>query len=397
MSTVLFLQDEGLHAVAFQPYYAQAVANHLATEYKLALYPYNDLKIFEIGAGNGSMMTGVLDYLRDSEPEVYKRTHYHTIEISQQLADLQLARASAAGHSGRVSTVRQSIFDWNQVVTDPCFFLAFEVLDNLSHDVVRYTLEDETPLQCLVEIDERGDFSEIYEPVSDPLIRRFLDIRRDIRRHNPSAHSTLHPILARSPLLRKIYASLPFAPNLSPPDFLPTQSLMLLDVLRNKFPAHRILMSDFDELPDTIPGRMAPVVQTRYGGQSVTCSTYLVSQGWFDIFFPTDFRFLRDMYEWVMAGKDKTHARLHHHSQKQIQLNGGHAGPEQQLQQQGMSDSEMRRIAEVGVGLGWGNRKPLRVLSHRQFLERYGEPEYTMLKDGTNPMLDLYENADFIY
>lgn len=373
-----------------QPYYAQAVANHLATEYKLALYPYNDLKIFEIGAGNGSMMTGVLDYLRDNEPEVYKRTHYHTIEISQQLADLQLARASAAGHSGRVSTVRQSIFDWKQVITDPCFFLAFEVLDNLSHDVVRYTLEDETPLQCLVEIDDRGDFTEIYEPVSDPLIRRFLDIRREIRRHNPYAHTTLHPILAKSPLLRKIYASMPFAPNLSPPDFLPTQSLMLLDVLRHKFPAHRVLMSDFDELPDTIPGRLAPVVQTRYEGQSVTCSTYLVSQGWFDIFFPTDFRFLRDMYEWVMAGKDKVHARNQHRK-----LGSGENQGEEPKQV--MSDSEMRRISELGVGLGWGNRKPLRVLSHRQFLERYGEPEYTMLKDGTNPMLDLYENADFIY
>lgn len=386
--------------VRLQPYYAQAVANHLATEYKLALYPYNDLKIFEIGAGNGSMMTGVLDYLRDSEPEVYKRTHYHTIEISQQLADLQMQRASAAGHTGRVSTTRQSIFDWNQVVTEPCFFLAFEVLDNLSHDVVRYTVEDETPLQCLVEINERGDFSEIYEPVSDPLIQRFLDIRRDIRRPNSYAHSTLHPLLSRSPLLRKVYASMPFAANLSPPDFLPTQSLLLLDVLRNKFPAHRILMSDFDELPDTVPGRNAPVVQTRYEGQSVTCSTYLVSQGWFDIFFPTDFRFLRDMYEWVMAGKDRTHARNHHHHYHQKshrQLGNSSAGPEQQLQQQGMSDNEMKRIAEIGVGLGWGNRKPLRVLSHKQFLERYGEPEYTMLKDGSNPMLDLYENADFIY
>lgn len=333
------------------------------------------------------MMTGVLDYLRDSEPEVYKRTHYHTIEISQQLADLQLARASAAGHSERVSTVRQSIFDWNQVVTDPCFFLAFEVLDNLSHDVVRYTMEDETPLQCLVEIDNRGDFTEVYEPVSDPLIKRFLDIRRDIRRHNPYAQSTLHPILAKNALLRKAYASLPFAPNLSPPDFLPTQSLMLLDVLRNKFPAHRILMSDFDELPDTVPGRLAPVVQTRYEGQSVTCSTYLVSQGWFDIFFPTDFRFLRDMYEWVMAGKDKTHARTY-----KPQALGASISQDKE-----MTDNEMRRISELGVGLGWGNRKPLRVLSHRQFLERYGEPEYTMLKDGTNPMLDLYENAAFIY
>ena len=146
-------------------------------------------------------------------------------------------------------------------------------------------------------------------------------------------------------------------------------------------------MSDFDELPDTVPGRLAPVVQTRYEGQSVTCSTYLVSQGWFDIFFPTDFRFLRDMYEWVMAGKDKTHARTY-----KPQALGASISQDKE-----MTDNEMRRISELGVGLGWGNRKPLRVLSHRQFLERYGEPEYTQLKDGTNPMLDLYENAAFIY
>jgi hypothetical protein len=380
-----------------QPYYAQAVANHLATEYKLSLYPYNDLKIFEIGAGNGSMMTGIMDYLRDCEPEVYKRTHYHTIEISQQLADLQLARAKAAGHSGRVSTTRQSIFDWTQVVEDPCFFLAFEVLDNLSHDVVRYTLDDDTPLQCLIEIDEKGDFAEVYEPVTDPLIRRFLNIRRTIRRHNPYAHSTLSPYLSHNNTLRKIYSALPFAPNLSKPDFLPTQSLLLLDVLKNKFPAHRILMSDFDELPDTVPGRLAPVVQTRYEGQSVTCSTYLVSQGWFDIFFPTDFRFLRDMYEFVMAGKDRN-LKSSLNNAKGSLMNGTEDEQIQSSKRKELRpESETRRMAEVGVGLGWSNRKPLRVLSHRQFLERYGEPEDTMLKDGTNPMLDLYENAAFIY
>ena len=318
-------------------------------------------------------MAGILDFLRQEEPEVYERTRYTIIEISAQLASLQSARAREAGHSSKVKVVQQSIFDWDQVVSDPCFFLAFEVLDNLSHDVVRYTVDDNTPLQCMVEIDDRGDFSEVYEPVSDPLIQRFLKIRRSVRRQSRQAHSSLHPFLSTYPLLRKAYASLPLAPNLSPPDFLPTRSLQLLYQLRDRFPAHRILMSDFDYLPDTVPGRNAPVVQTRYEGQSVTCSTYLVSQGWFDIFFPTDFRFLRDVYEGVMQSEDRAPSS----SSSSPYFEKGNSG--------------------LGAGLGWGSGKPLRVLSHKHFLQRYGEPEYTMLKDGTNPMLDLYENAAFIF
>lgn len=324
-------------------------------------------------------MAGILDYLRLEEPDVYKRTRYTIIEISAQLATLQSIRAQEGGHTTQVKVVQQSIFEWNQVISDPCFFLAFEVLDNLPHDVVRYTTDNDTPLQCIVEIDDRGDFSETYEPVSDQLIKKFLQVRRHIRRNTLSAHTSFHPILSKYPILRKLYGALPLAPNLSPPDYLPTKSLQLLYQLRNKFPAHKILMTDFDHLPDTVPGRNAPVVQTRYEGKTVTCSTYLVSQGWFDIFFPTDFRFLRDMYDKVMQGDDSVPFLSSSTMQTRSETSDLDCG------------SGMR------MGLGWANRKQLRVLSHKQFLERYGEPENTVLQDGTNPMLDLYENAAFIF
>lgn len=42
---------------------------------------------------------------------------------------------------------------------------------------------------------------------------------------------------------------------------------MLLDVLREKFPGHRLLMADFSSLPDAVKGGTAPVVQTRYEGE----------------------------------------------------------------------------------------------------------------------------------
>lgn len=115
-------------------------------------------------------------------------------------------------------------------------------------------------------IDSTGDYTELYEQISDPLIARFLRLRSQTsRRHQRSP--LLNPILSASPLLRKLYSLVPFAPNLTPPEFIPTKQLMLLDVLRDKFPAHRILFSDFSSLPDTIPGENAPVVQTRYEGE----------------------------------------------------------------------------------------------------------------------------------
>lgn len=61
---------------------------------------------------------------------------------------------------------------------------------------------------------------------------------------------------------------MPFAPNLTKPEFIPTRQLQLLEVLRDKFPNHRVLMSDFDTLPDTVHGVNAPVVQTRYQGEA---------------------------------------------------------------------------------------------------------------------------------
>ena len=50
-----------------------------------------------------------------------------------------------------------------------------------------------------------------------------------------------------------------------------------------------------------MPGVCAPVVQTRIRGTMVPCDTFLVKQGYFDIFFPTDFNKLRDMYEHVLT------------------------------------------------------------------------------------------------
>lgn len=148
--------------------------------------------------------------------------------------------------------------------------------DNFPHDVVRYTTDTHEPMQCVVSIDASGDYSELYEPVHDPLIARYLSLRSKLpsSRARASPSPVIHPLLAQSTLLRSIYSTIPFAPNLTAPEFVPTRQLELLEILRDKFPNHRVLMSDFDTLPEAIEGVNAPVVQTRYAGEVRRAPTF---------------------------------------------------------------------------------------------------------------------------
>ncbi len=50
------------------------------------------------------------------------------------------------------------------------------MFDNLAHDVIRFGLEDLTPTKRLCRSTRRGDMHELYEPLSDPLIRRYLSL-----------------------------------------------------------------------------------------------------------------------------------------------------------------------------------------------------------------------------
>ncbi|BGP25613.1 S-adenosyl-L-methionine-dependent methyltransferase [Rhodotorula toruloides] len=409
----------------FKPWYGRALARFLCASYKLNLFPYHDLVIYEIGAGNGTLMGDILDYLAAHEPEVYSRTRYRIIEISERLQGMQRGRAAAGGsrasggdagaaelgrekakqrgHEAKVEIIGKSIFEWDRVVHEPCFFLAMEVMDNFPHDVVRYTTDTHQPLQCVVSIDATGDYTELYEPVTDPLISRYLSLRSRLPsvRSRSSPSPAINPLLARSPLLRSMYSSMPFAANLTQPEFLPTRQLELLEILRDKFPNHRMLMSDFSTLPDAIEGVNAPVVQTRYAGETVPCTTYLVQPGFFDIFFPTDFDTLRELYGLVMSlGSPTTPAQASPFSPSLGQPAPASlpTSPNCGLSPDYFSPSSpsSRRYGGDSTGLGPSGRS-LQVVDHGDFLEEWGETDMTRLGDGSNPLIETYQNAKFIY
>ncbi|CAD6886324.1 unnamed protein product [Tilletia caries] len=399
----------------FKPHYARAIARYIVAEYKLHHYPYDDLVIYELGAGSGALANDVLGYLAAEEPEVYSRTRYRIVEISARLAEQQRQKLSSHFEAGKVHITNCSFLDWDTPVTEPAFVIALEVLDNLAHDVIRYSTSTLEPYQAVVSIDETNEMHELWQPVADPLIARYLDLLEDVRPgQGPPSASHLRYIPA--PLRKLMTEYMPFYPNLTPPHFIPTGQLRFLEVLRDYFPRHRLIASDFDHLPDAVQGIDAPVVQTRYRGTMVPVTTYTVLQGFFDIFFPTDFELMQDVYGLVMeegagaqgrrgVGRWTAQASLAAAAASQSQGSRGTEGTTMVHPDKVRGDEQPVLPSSLGSSFFFSAgtheafsqrrlRRP-RLCTHAEFLERYAEVERTMLRDGTNPMVSWYANASF--
>lgn len=330
----------------FKPYYGHAIARQLLHQYRSHYHPHTNLCIYEIGGGNGTLMLNILDYIYDNDREVYDHMQYRLVEISRQLARRQRETIENSvhgqSHLQHIEIIQRDILTWSLPEPSPCYVLGMEVVDNLPHDVIRYDPQTGQPLQGVVVIDENGEFEETYTPSMDEVPRRYLELREKV------GYSQLpfeHPQNTPS-FLRKLVHTLPYTGQLTSREFIPTAMLSLLDVLSEYFPHHHLILSDFDTLPNAIPGYMAPVVQTRYQKAMVPCTTYLVQQGYFDIFFPTNFAELRKMYESLCPTY-------------------------------------------------FGTRRTV-VVSHRDFIEKWGDLEQTTTRSGENPMRDYYENVKML-
>ena len=68
----------------------------------------------------------VLDLLQKEYPEVYDRTQYHIVEISERLVQEQEKRLKKKHPCVKVE--HKSIFHWKTREPAPCFFIAMEVI-----------------------------------------------------------------------------------------------------------------------------------------------------------------------------------------------------------------------------------------------------------------------------
>ncbi|KAI3630460.1 hypothetical protein MIR68_011895 [Amoeboaphelidium protococcarum] len=335
----------------FRPHYANAIAEYILRSHEQQQKQHGEqpLVIYEMGAGNGTLMKDVMSYVKSKNPSLYESAEYNIIEISDNLAKKQKLSKALQQH-GNVNIINKSIFNWKKVESRRCYFIALEVIDNFAHDVVRWSLDShpkqqqQQPYETLVHFDSELDkFVENYQPVTDDLIQEYLELRSQII-GCPS------PVIQQMSMLDRLRQKFnPFSVGLSEPEWIPTMQMHFFKQLSQYFPRHKLILSDFDSLRTKIPGLNAPIAQTRQRFQMIPCTTYLLPKGWFDIFFATDFELMSSMYRLIT---------------------------QEDVQQEDMLD--------------------VQVMKHRDFFLKYGQLNSCKTVSGEVPLLDYYSNVKFM-
>jgi len=152
---------------------------------------------------------------------------------------------------------------------------------------------------------------------------------------------------------------------------LPTTCLRFLSILRATRPNHSLLLADFDYLPGvSIPGLCAPLVSEplslpdakKEGKTHRDHATYLVPAGLADIFYPTDFEALRNLYAYATAHGPEL---LNHEDQTELTSQNNIACASSSSEQQ----------------------------TNKHFMYKWADYSQCQLRDGTSPLLEEFENT----
>ena len=295
----------------FKPHYANAIARYLIQEQKKRKHSAA-LKVIELGGGAGTAAVGILNYFRANEPEMYESMKYCSVDVSEVSLSMQQDAISKHGHENVWRRTRKPVDvtmqkckkaeeSWREIVqihmegsTENCFVLGFEILDNLVHDKVIMSVKTGNWMQARVKREREGkDRVEFYEPIADEEIKRVLDKVVEVRKSLP-IWTHLSDAVKRMFKKREVNSTADLTRNQT--IYLPTGCSFALQNLREFVPGHRLVLADFDALPEAkMDGLNAPVVASQgLGGKTYDRNSYLEGDvGSADIFFPTCFDTLK--------------------------------------------------------------------------------------------------------
>jgi len=261
----------------FAPYYARALARHM-----LRTLPAGEmLHIVELGGGTGTVARGILDAVLELAPDVYAGMTYVGVEASEHLARRQTETVGEQ-HSDRFrSELRDATSGWGSLDERGVVVLACELLDNLPHDRVVRGPPGDPWQETWIEEGASGP-TECLRPAEDSLVMRCLMAWEATEAARVDRWSSRARAL-RARLLG------------GPPVFLPTTAMRMLDSLAVARPKARLILCDFNSLPDVrMAGFNAPLVASQPGGGTTKdYASYLdCPRGGADVFFPTDFELL---------------------------------------------------------------------------------------------------------
>jgi hypothetical protein len=287
--------------------------------------PEEPLHICEIGGGNGTCLRGVLDYLKENAPEIFKTTTCTSIDVSSPFTDKQ--RETLSPYHDKVEFVTQSIFDWSKLNQKPGFVIALELLDNLPHDklVLRH---GNNLVQTNIVRTPEGKLEEQLVPISDPVILEILTSlckyyglaenswRYQSKQFDQDQAAILWCMLFEpsrrwevAPFWEKVKSYFLKSSLYGPQArffYLPTGSWMLLKKLRQFFPYHDVIFADFDGHLTKSLGTNAPLIQKTIGNLTLEEDSYLHTKfGDNDIIFPTNFATLSVYWEILYEKKSE--------------------------------------------------------------------------------------------
>eukprot|EP00835_Amoeboradix_gromovi_P004132 NODE_305_length_11349_cov_0.358222.p3 type:complete len:438 gc:universal NODE_305_length_11349_cov_0.358222:180-1493(+) len=329
----------------FSSIYGQIMANYVIEQYQNKA-DNKSCTILEVGAGNGTLMEDLLDFIKIHKPKIYKKLSYKIVDIT---------KFNLVTKHKNVVVVNDSILNLRQSSNEFHIILLNEVLDNFAFDCVRYNKNE--PLQGYINYDPDADlpnlvYTEEYSKLSDSHIMKLTKLL-------PTQPSGFELLKSR----------MPFMNNLTMPYFIPTQINYLLKVIKTLLPNHSILISDFDTLEDTIPGVNAPRIHASVDKQTVVVPTICVEPGPFDIFFPIDMEQIKLLY----SKTDEYFSVSSRIAQPYFSYS---------------ADVVIEDFKPVEA------KKHFEVYSHSKFCRKYLEncTAPYRLKDGTSPLLEYYKN-----
>lgn len=280
----------------FTPHYSNILANFISKSMNVSLR-HNDhvtFDIVELGGGRGTNANVLLDYMRDTDIDMYERLDSYTIfDTSPTLHELQrevlISGSNGEGriHADKIKLVNTDLMDiadgrspFLSQSNKPTVLIALELLDNLPHDKIAQCMHSNEILQAEVlqasDVDTLGTArkhyqSEIFYPLDDKLLQDILSIAPEIYTPKSSQGPRWVPSVALGVLI-KLYAC---RPNSS------------------------IAIADFDWLPppDLSDPLSPPLAEPAIGdplvtdmnGQDHSCYLSSPSDALCDILFPTDF------------------------------------------------------------------------------------------------------------
>lgn len=282
-------------AELFRPHIGRSIASYIVKRLEEKQYD-GAVTLVELGGGTGSLACDILEWLRKHRKDVYGSCTYTSIDISANLAHVQQKRAQESGHGDIFqSCVGDACLPetWQKFVGQrECFIIGMEVLDNLPHDkVVAMNGGDGDMVWMESCVDYSNDIEETFRPVSDDTLRRVLNVYLQIRESQPWSNT------GGNKVVDSVFKWLLDVQGVPEPVFLPTSACMLFDAIHHTVPKHEIILADFDHLPDVIiAGENAPLVSSTQGGKTRDWGTLFPPFGSSDIFFPSNFELLKQMY-----------------------------------------------------------------------------------------------------